>query len=240
MNKFKILIFCVISELLVITFISVANMFDGVLFGIFYNVLYGLVISTILPLFFLFTKKENFSSVGIRKMGTRQVIVLFAFVVFSIGGQLIPKVIEGEYIAWTVLPLAIAPLVMTTFFEEFLFRGFVQTRVEKNFGYIVAILVSAVMFSVYHLGYPGFRTVGDILLLFAVGLGFAIAYKLSDNNLIVSYFVNLPNAFVTYVFKSEQFPKFTVESSIYAVITIVAVFIILIVSKTKIKRLTYK
>ena len=125
---------------------------------------------------------------------------------------------------------------MTTFFEEFLFRGFVQTRVEKNFGAIIAILISAVMFSVYHLGYPGFRTVGDILLLFAVGLGFAIAYKLSDNSLIVSYFVNLPNAFVTYVFKSEQFPKFTVESNIYALITIVAVFIILIVSKERMKR----
>lgn len=240
MNKGKILFFCVISELLIITAISIANMFDGVMFGIFYNVLYGLVISTILPLLLVFTDKEDFSSLGIKKIDVRQIIVLIAFVAFSIGGQLIPKVIAGEYIAWPVLTLATAPLVMTTFFEEFLFRGFVQTRVENNFGCIVAILVSAIMFSVYHLGYPGFRTMGDIFLLFAVGLGFAIAYKLSDNNLIVSYFVNLPNAFVTYVFKSEQFPKFTVESSIYAVITILAVFIILIVSKTKIKRLTYK
>ena len=211
-------------------------MFEGVVFGIFYNVLYGLVISTILPIFLLLTDKEDFSSVGIKKIGARQSVVLVAFVVFSIGGQLIPKIIAREYIAWARLPLAIAPLIMTTFFEEFLFRVFVQTRVEKNFGAIIAILISAVMFSVYHLGYPGFRTVGDILLLFAVGLGFAIAYKLSDNSLIVSYFVNLPNAFVTYVFKSQQFPKFTVESNIYALITIVAVFIILIVSKERMKR----
>lgn len=236
MNKSKIIFFCAVSEILIIIFISIANMFEGVVFGIFYNVLYGLVISTILPIFLLLTDKEDFSSVGIKKIGARQSVVLVAFVVFSIGGQLIPKIIAREYIAWTRLPLAIAPLIMTTFFEEFLFRGFVQTRVEKNFGAIIAILISAVMFSVYHLGYPGFRTVGDILLLFAVGLGFAIAYKLSDNSLIVSYFVNLPNAFVTYVFKSEQFPKFTVESNTYAMITIVAVFIILIVSKERMKR----
>ena len=230
MNKSKIIFFCAVSEILIIIFISIANMFEGVVFGIFYNVLYGLVISTILPIFLLLTDKEEFSSVGIKKIGARQSVV------FSIGGQLIPKIIAREYIAWTRLPLAIAPLIMTTFFEEFLFRGFVQTRVEKDFGAIIAILISAVMFSVYHLGYPGFRTVGDILLLFAVGLGFAIAYKLSDNSLIVSYFVNLPNAFVTYVFKSEQFPKFTVESNIYAMLTIVAVFIILIVSKERMKR----
>ena len=47
----------------------------------------------------------------------------------------------------------------------------------------------------------------DILLLFAVGIGFAAAYKLSGNNLIVAYFVNLPNAFVTYMLKFKQFPK---------------------------------
>ncbi len=91
------------------------------------------------------------------------------------------------------------------------------------------------MFSLYHLGYPGFRTVGDMLLLFAVGLGFAIAYKLSDNNLIVSYFVNLPNAFVTYMLKSEQFPLFDKGAVIYAIITTVIIAVILIYTNIKMK-----
>lgn len=89
------------------------------------------------------------------------------------------------------------------------------------------------MFSLYHLGYPGFRTWEDLLLLFAVGLGFAAAYGLSGNNLIVSYFVNLPNALVTYILKYKQFPVMSVSSTIAAVITLALIgFIILIFRNT--------
>lgn len=166
--------------------------------------------------------KENGlpASVGIKKLRLWQFIVLICVASFSVGGQLIPKIIEGEIIPWHLLPMGIAPLIMTTFFEEFLFRGFVQGRVEQQFGWLPAILVSGAMFSLYHLGYPGFRSFEDILLLFAVGLGFAITYKLSDNNLIVSYFVNLPNAFVTYMLKYNQFPRMTFSSTTAAIITL--------------------
>ena len=147
----------------------------------------------------------------------------FIFVAFSVGGQLIPKIVMGEQIPWYLLPIGIAPLIMTTFFEEFLFRGFMQNRVEQQFGWLPAILVSGLMFSLYHLGYPGFRTFEDIFLLFGVGLGFAIAYKLSNNNLIVSYFVNLPNAFVTYMLKHNQFPIMKLSSTIAAIITLILI-----------------
>ena len=130
----------------------------------------------------------------------------------------------------------IVPLIMTTFFEEFLFRGFFQNKFEKEFGTITAILVSGLMFSLYHVGYPRFRTFEDILLLFAVGIGFAAAYKLSGNNLIVAYFVNLPNAFVTYMLKFEQFPKMTIASTMAGIVTlciIVVVFIVLVRANRK-------
>ena len=111
------------------------------------------------------------AKVGFKKLGIRQWVVLAAFVVFSVGGQLIPKMAVGEQIQWHLLPMGIVPLIMTTFFEEFLFRGFVQSRIDRQFGWVPAILVSGAMFSLYHLGYPGFRTWEDILLLFAVGGG---------------------------------------------------------------------
>lgn len=223
MKKRNLLLFCCVSELAIIVLIAIANLFDNFIYCIFYNLLYGLIVSIILPLSLLFKEKDDLSTVGIKKPEIRQIIVLFSFVAFSIGGQIIPKLIEGEQIIWNVLPIAILPLIMTTFFEEFLFRGFLQTRLEKHFGAFTAIAVSGFLFSLYHLGYPGFRTVNDILLLFAVGIGFAVSFKLSDNNLIVSYFVNLPNAFVTYILKHGQFPKMTTESSIYASITIILI-----------------
>ncbi len=219
MNRKKFLLFCCISEILIIICIATACIFEDFKFYVFYNFIYGITISLGLPLFFLYREKQNLDTVGIKKIGSYQMIILVAFIIFSIGGQIIPKIIAKEYIVWKVLPKSLLPLVMTTFFEEFLFRGFIQIRLEKYFGSILAILTSGFLFSLYHLGYPAFRTVND-LLLFAVGIGFAAAFKLSGNNLIVSFFVNLPNAFVTYVLKYWKFPKMTVYSSFYAGITI--------------------
>lgn len=227
MNRKKILLFCGITEILIIIFIAVACRFEGFKFYLFYNFLYGIVVSLLAPLFLLSKENQNLDAVGIKKTGSFQILILVAFVAFSIGGQLIPKIAVGEYIAWEKLPVAILPLIMTTFFEEFLFRGFMQTSLEKCFGSIPAIIASGLLFSFYHLGYPGFRTVSDLLLLFAVGVGFAIAFKISGNNLIVSFFVNLPNAFVTYVLKYWQFPKMTAVSSLYAGITILLICVII-------------
>ncbi|MCM1127517.1 MAG: CPBP family intramembrane metalloprotease [Lachnospiraceae bacterium] len=228
MKKYKLLLFFIGIEIMIIVSVALANLNPApVLYFIFYNLMYGLIFSFLIPLYYLHKEKESPASVGIKKLGVRQFVVLFCFVAFSIGGQLIPKIAVGEQLLWHLLPMGIAPLIMTTFFEEFLFRGFVQGRVEQQFGWLPAVLVSGLMFSLYHLGYPGFRSMGNILLLFGVGLGFAIAYKLSDNNLIVSYFVNLPNAFVTYMLKYNQFPTMRVSSTIAAAITVILIVLIL-------------
>ncbi len=237
-KNFNILILSLIIECLIITCVAISALFDGYGYYVFYNICYGLLLSTAFPIFLLLRNKEDFISVGIKRMRARQTIVLISFVIFSIGGQVIPKIIAGEHIAWDLLPLCILPLVMTTFFEEFLFRGFFQTRIEKRYGSLIAIFISAAMFSLYHLGYPGFRTFEDLLLLFAVGAGLAIAFKLSGNNLIVSYFVNLPNAFITYIFKSKQFPELTEASNIFAAVSIVLIVVLLIFGKSKMKHMS--
>lgn len=234
MKKQNIIFLSIGIECLLILSIAIAALFDGgVGYAFFYNVIYGLLLSTIIPFYLVIKNSENFSSVGIKRLGNRQIIVLLFFVILSIGGQVIPKVIAGENIEWKKLTICLLPLIMTTFFEEFLFRGFFQTRIEKQYGSIIAILISAIMFSLYHLGYPGFRTAEDILLLLAVGAGFSLAFKLSGNNLIVSYLINLPNAFITYILKSKQFPTFTKESSIYAGLSIMLIVIVFLYARRK-------
>lgn len=233
MGKGKLILFACVEEAVIIAFIAAACAFNNFVYYIFYNLFYGIIASVSIPILILLKTGNDISDAGVKKLGKRQFIVLFAFVLFSVGGQVIPKLAAGEHLSWSVLPVAIFPLIMTTFFEEFLFRGFIQTRFEKEFGSIAAIAVSGLSFSLYHLGYSGFRTFGDIMLLLAVGIGFAVSFKLSDNNLIVSYFVNLPNAFITYVLKYEQFPKMTAESVIYAVLTIVFLIIAFIILKKK-------
>lgn len=235
MKKHNILVLSIITEGLIISLIFVATLFSGWPFAVFYNIGYGLLASVAFPILFMLHHKEPLASAGIKIVGSRQFLVLIILGLFSVGGQLLPKIIAGDKLAWGLLPICILPLMMTTFFEEFLFRGFFQTRIEKRYGTLIAILCSAAMFSFYHLGYPGFRTLGDLLLLFAVGIGFAVAYWLSDNNLIVSYFVNLPNAFITYILKSSQFPVFTYASSIYAAISMAFIIVIFVMWKNKMK-----
>jgi len=226
MGKLKIISFSFCLLTLIIFAISLANIFTNAYY-LFYNGIYGILLSTLAPLLILYKNKENLQSVGCKKLYLKQWIVLTAFILFSIGGQIIPLIAAGKEIQWELLKICFFPMVMTTFFEEFLFRGFIQTRIEKQFGFIIAIAVSGLLFSLYHIGYPGFRNINDLLLLFVVGLGFATAFKLSGNNVYVSYFVNLPNAFVTYILKSKQFPILTTKSTIAAIITMVLVIVIL-------------
>ncbi|MBR3813878.1 MAG: CPBP family intramembrane metalloprotease [Spirochaetaceae bacterium] len=234
MQKIKLLFLCVGMEILLIVFVAIANFKPApVLYFVFYNLGYGVLSSCLLVLYLLRKEKASLASIGIKRLGARQFVVLGAYIVFSVGGQLIPKLFAGEQIPWQLLPIGIVPLIMTTFFEEFVFRGFVQGRIERTFGLIPAIIISGLMFSLYHLGYPGFRTMGDIFLLFAVGSGFAIAYKLSDNNLFVSYFVNLPNAFITYILKNKQFPSMNFSSTIAAFITVILISVIFYVVHKK-------
>lgn len=230
-KKLEVLLLCLLCELSIVAFVSIADLFDNSIYNLFYNLLYGISISVVVPLLILRKENNTLKTVGIKKLGKRQFIVLILFVAFSVGGQIIPKIISGATIRWHVLPIAIIPLIMTTFFEKFLFRGFLQPRLEKQFGAVVAVIVSGLSFALYHLGYSGFRTVSDILLLFAVGVGFALSFKLAKNNLIVLYFVNLPNAFITYILKYEQFPKMTVLSTVYAAITIFLIVVFLIMLK---------
>ncbi len=226
-----------ILEVLLVLCVGGANLLlKPIYYFCFYNVLYGILFSFLIPLFLLQKEENVFDFLGIKALGKKQVFILVVFIAFSVGGQIIPIVTKGGIIPWNLLPMGLVPLIMTTFFEEFLFRGFFQNKFEKEFGTITAILISGLMFSLYHVGYPRFRTFEDILLLFAVGIGFAAAYKLSGNNLIVAYFVNLPNAFVTYMLKFEQFPKMTMYSTMASIITlciILVVFIMLVRANRK-------
>lgn len=229
MNKIKTIFIASTLEVLLVLCVGCANLLiKPIYYFCFYNVLYGILLSFLIPLFLLREEENVFDFLGIKTLGKKQIFILVVFVVFSVGGQIIPKAVNGEIIPWNLLPLGIVPLIMTTFFEEFLFRGFFQNKFEKEFGSITAILASGLMFSLYHVGYPRFRTFEDILLLFAVGIGFATAYKLSGNNLIVAYFVNLPNAFVTYILKYEQFPKMTISSTIASIISLCIIVVVFI------------
>ena len=91
MNNKKLSVYLIGTEVLLILCIALANLNPlPVLYFVFYNFLYGLIFSLLVPLYCLRREKESLASVGVKRLGPRQFAVLFAFVIFSVGGQLIP------------------------------------------------------------------------------------------------------------------------------------------------------
>lgn len=76
--------------------------------------------------------------------------------------------------ATTVLPLLAMLVVMTAFFEEAAFRGYMQVQLEERYRPLVAIILTAVLFAVVHFPAPG------QLPLFVFGsLGWGVLTSLS-------------------------------------------------------------
>jgi membrane protease YdiL (CAAX protease family) len=80
------------------------------------------------------------------------------------------------------VPLLVLSLTVGLF-EAVFFRGFVQTRLEANFGIPAGVVGAAVLYSLYHVGYG--MTGSEMVFLFGLGVVYAVAYRLVDNILVL-------------------------------------------------------
>lgn len=76
------------------------------------------------------------------------------------------------------VPLLVMALVVGVF-ESIFFRGFVQNRLEEQFGPVIGLALAAALYGAYHLGYG----MGADEMLFLAGLGvvYAVAFALTRN-----------------------------------------------------------
>lgn len=68
-------------------------------------------------------------------------------------------------------------------FEAVFFRGFVQGRLEASFGAVPAVAGAAGLYALYHVGYG--MGVSEMWFLLALGVVYAVAYRLTTNVLII-------------------------------------------------------
>ncbi len=80
-------------------------------------------------------------------------------------------------------------------FEAVFFRGFVQGRLEASFGPVAGVAGAAALYAVYHVGYG----MGPSQTWFLLGLGvvYAVAYRLTENVLMVWPLLSPVGAFFT-------------------------------------------
>jgi uncharacterized protein len=173
----------------------------------FFFVLYqGVLIlgaGIVAPLWYIRITKQRIASIGLTLTHWKKAVAYGLF----LACVSVPWRLAGTHIStieFGVLVSTGISLMMTSFFEEVFFRGFIQTRFEKAYGAVPAIIVSALTFSLYHLGYPDYRNPNLLFVLFLVGLFFAVAFRIT-NNVITSFLVNLPHALISFIENGSYF-----------------------------------
>jgi hypothetical protein len=108
--------------------------------------------------------------------------------------QLVPSLVLGLLLGWdtyrnTIATLNVAwtrdmvPLVTMAItvglFEAIFFRGWLQLRFEEAFGTVPGILLGALCYGLYHIGYG--MSWSEMLFLFGLGLIFAAVFRVTQN-----------------------------------------------------------
>jgi uncharacterized protein len=80
------------------------------------------------------------------------------------------------------VPLLVMALVVGVF-ESIFFRGFVQSRLEEEFGPVIGIAVAAALYGAHHVGYG--MGADEMIFLFGLGLVYAVAFAVTRNVLVL-------------------------------------------------------
>lgn len=223
----------VLGALIVSTLVNaLANLFTGGLpYFLLYQGLFGMGVCVIFPLYYtVILKSESTEEMGLTTWKwLRAVLAALPFIALSIGGQF-HKVIEWPPVE-NMIYISMG-LIASTLFEEVFFRGFLQTRFEKAFGIIPAIFLSGAAFSFYHLGYPNFRNLEMLIVLFFVGTFFAISFSIT-RNVMTSYLVNLPNAILTFFLRPNMLPEIHLDAAFVSIVAFTLSIVIIIMAGKK-------
>jgi uncharacterized protein len=195
------------------------------IFYVFYQGIFALGICIFFPLWFTAIKqKRSLSEIGITSNHWLPAVFVGIIVAaLSTGGRIINlQIVFPGIVLFLILTTC---MMMSTLFEEVFFRGFIQTRFEKSFGMIPAIIFSGLCFALYHSAQSFIGLdIRELFVLFCTGIFFSITFRITKN-IITSYIVNLPQAILTFVGE----PKFIAYSAHFnltsAVISLITFFI---------------
>jgi uncharacterized protein len=154
---------------------------DERVLGLFLAFAGALVLGVVGPVYYtVWRRGRPLADLGLRRDNLRPAIalaLLFGGVQFALTlwGYELPAAVD-----W--VPLLCMSLVVGAF-EAIFFRGFIQTRLERQFGTAPGIGGAALLYGAYHLGYG----MGAEEMLFLVGLGvvYAVAFSLARNLLVL-------------------------------------------------------
>lgn len=134
-----------------------------------------------LPLLYtVLVRRRSLAEVGLT---TARLLPSLALSLF-LGWDVYRNTIATLGVSWSpeLVPL-IAMVVAVGLFEAVFFRGWLQLRFEAAFGLVPGLLLSALCYSLYHVGY-GMETT-ELLDLFFLGITFGAMFRLTKNVMVL-------------------------------------------------------
>lgn len=125
-------------------------------------------------------RQRSFSDLGLRRDNLRTALgfaLLFASVQFglTLWGYDLPAPVD-----W--IPLLAMSLVVGVF-ESVFFRGFIQSRLEAQFGTVLGVGSAAALYGAYHVGFGMAGT--ELLFLTGLGVVYAVAFSVARNLVVL-------------------------------------------------------
>jgi membrane protease YdiL (CAAX protease family) len=122
-------------------------------------------------------RRRGLADIGITTRALVPSLVLGAL----LGLDTFRNTIAGLPDGW--LTASLVPLVLMTqavgLFEAIFFRGFLQLRFEEAFGIVPGLILGALAYALYHVGYG--MTSGEVIFLFGYGMVFGAIFRLTRN-----------------------------------------------------------
>lgn len=138
-------------------------------------------------LFRKFVDRKSFASLGFSTKGHWHEMIAGFFLAPTLIGigvifLYITKHLEWDYSGFNpqTFFMDAGTLIILAFSEELLFRGYVLNNLMDSFNKWGALIISAVLFALFHLGNPGISTI-PFMSIFLAGILFGINYIYTKN-----------------------------------------------------------
>jgi CAAX protease family protein len=176
-----------------------------------------------LPVFYTVLKRHRpLEDVGI----TKRHLAISLIAGFLLGLVTYLNTLGTLQISWSEAIVPIASMALTVgLFEAIFFRGWLQLRFEDAFGLIPGILLSAVCYALYHVGYG--MGPGELIGLFGLGLVFGTVFRLTKNIFLLWPFFTPVGGLYVNIQDGLSMP---LEATIGFVLTLIMMFSAIIVA----------
>lgn len=197
----RVLLFCVFYFMLLITGGVVITLLFKTLRGntdnitdllngeyLWLSILVAVALGLLAVVIFRFLiDRKSFGSLGFQTTGFRNDAIAGFLMAISILGVGTMILYFSKHLTWTDITFSandlfieLGLLVLVAFYEETIFRGYILSNLMESFNKWIALLISALLFAIFHADNPGINII-PVLNVFLAGILLGINYMYTRN-----------------------------------------------------------